>query len=167
MSRPTENLTFKGARIIFKNFSGERGRFNSDRSFSIVLTEEEATVLKEEGWNVKRLEPKEEGDDPLYHLPVKIKYPVNEKKRKPIVVLINSRGNKCTLDEETIHVLDFTHIESVEAIIRPFNYDFSGNKGTSAYVNVLYAKKAIDGAEELEEKYSDLPEDDDPLPWER
>ena len=167
MNRPTETLTFKGARIIFKNFSGERGKFNSDRSFSIVLTEEEAAVLKEEGWNVKRLEPKEEGDDPLYHLPVKIKYPVNEKKRKPIVVLINNSGKKCTMDEETIHELDYTHIEHVDSIVRPYNYDFSGNKGTAAYLNVLYATKAVDSSEELERKYADIPEDDESLPWER
>ena len=55
--------------IIWTNFEGRATKFNPNggkRTFALVLTEEVAAMLREEGWNVKTRDGRDEGDDPLY-----------------------------------------------------------------------------------------------------
>lgn len=153
MARPTNKITIENARLIFRDFSGERSKFSSDRTFGVVLEPEDAEQLSKDGWNVKRLEPREEGDDPLYFLSVKVIFG----RIPPTVVLLNGRARKTALTEETIGILDYVQIEKADMVIRPYNYDFAGKTGTKAYLNALYVTKAEDT---LEEKYADIPDDD-------
>src|SRR5689334_12528225 len=98
------NITIEGARLIWKNFSGAKGRYNAegDRNFSLVLDPDLADILEQDGWNVKRKPPREEGDDPLIHLPVVVGF---GKGRPPLIYLVNSKGRR-KLDEETVMLLD-------------------------------------------------------------
>lgn len=157
MNRPTSKITIENARLIFRDFSGERNRFSSDRTFGVVLEPDDAEKLANDGWNIKRLEPREEGDEPLFFMTVKVIFG----KVPPTVVLLNRRSKKTTLSEKTINILDYVQIEKADMVIRPYNYDFAGKSGTKAYLNALYVTKAEDI---LEEKYADIPEEED-VPW--
>ena len=108
---PRGILQIDDARIIFRNFRGEGSPYNreGDRNFALIIpTEEMADELVAEGWNVKKKDPREEGDDPFIFLPVKIKF--ND--RGPHVYLkTGDVSNK--LDEESVGCIDDIDIRSV------------------------------------------------------
>lgn len=154
--RVTSNFKKEDAIIIFKNFQGEKSKFNKegDRNFGVLLSDEEADVLAADGWNVKTLKPRP--DDPEQYeqpwLPVKVKFG----QIPPIAQLITDKG-KYSLDEETIGQLDWTRFKSCDVIIRPYNYEaFNGHDGgVSAYLKAIYVVKDED---EFERKYADIPD---------
>lgn len=158
MNRPTNKITIENARLIFRDFTGERNRYNSDRTFGVVLDPNFADKLEADGWNVKRLAPREEGDEPLCFISVKVVFG----KVPPKIVLINSNTRKQTLDENSVGILDWIQIENADLIIRPYNYEFGGKSGTKAYLSTLYVTKASDS---LEEKYADIPDEDEGMPF--
>ena len=155
----SENIKIEGARLIFKNFQGKATAYNDEgnRNFGVLLDEEIALCLKEDGWNVKYLRPRD--DDPERFeqpwLPVKVKF----NPYPPVVMLINSRGKK-RLDEETIEQLDWAIINNCDLIIRPYNYPSVAGRpsGISAYLKAIYVTISED---ELAEKYSDVPDLDE------
>lgn len=152
----TNNITIEDAQLIFRNFSGAKTDFNEEgnRNFGVLLDDELADQLAEDGWNVKHLRPRE--DDPEQHeqawLPIKVKFG----HIPPIIQMITSRG-RVKLDEDTVGQLDWTSIERADLIVRPYNYPgFHGRPaGVSAYVKCLYVTIYED---ELSRKYSDIPE---------
>lgn len=148
VSQPT--TTLEDVRIIFRNFSGAENRYNrkGDRNFSVVLTKELADQLAQLGYNVKTRPPREEGDEPLIHLAVKVKF--SENGRPPRVVLISSSGRR-NLDEDSIGILDWADIQTVDMIIRPFQWELNGDTGITAYLNAIYVTIRED---DLERKYS-------------
>lgn len=152
----TRNIKIEDARLIFKNFKGERSEYNDEgnRNFGVILNDELASELIEEGWHVKFLRPAP--DDPEEYrrpwLPVKVKFG----KIPPIIQLISSRG-KIALDEDTVGQLDWTPAIYIDLIIRPYNYPALKGRsaGVSAYLKAIYYTKDED---EFELKYSDVPD---------
>ena len=55
MSERIPNLVIENCRITFKNFSGKETKFNpaGRRNFAVVLDEDTAHKLSDDGWNVK------------------------------------------------------------------------------------------------------------------
>ena len=156
------NITIEGARIIFRDFSGEKNRFNNDKTFGVVLEPELAERLKEDGWPVRFLEPRNEDEIGLYFMSVKVMFG----KIPPQIVII-SGGKKQELNEDTVKVLDWASFENVDLKIRPFNYEFNGRTGVKAYLKCLWATIAED---DLEAKYRDIPyanegDPEEPLPF--
>ena len=160
------SITFENSRIIWKNFSGAPTQINRAggvRTFNLVLTQDEYEAMLADGWNVKRREPREEGDDPLYHLPVKVSYAG----RPPTVVLITSSG-RTALDEETIGILDSQLATNIDLIINPYHWDVNGTTGISAYLQTMYFTMEED---DLQRKYGlveaslPAPVDEMPAPW--
>lgn len=100
--------------LIWTNFVGAEGRFNAagERNFNIVLTPEDAHILQAEGMNVKYHEPREEGDDGLYTLRVKVNY---NSPHPPTITMRNNHG-MADLTEDSVMVLDTAEIE--EAFVR-------------------------------------------------
>lgn len=140
---PRGILQIDNARIIFRNFSGAASAFNreGDRNFSLLIDDQEiADALVEQGWNVKIKPPREEGDIPFMHLPVKIKFNA----RGPRVYLMTGdRRNE--LSEETISILDEVDILSVDMDIRPYDWEMaSGKTGRSAYLESIRVHQRID-----------------------
>lgn len=152
----TSNIRIEGARLIFKNFQGEKKQYNKegDRNFGVLLNDDLAEELERDGWNVKYRPPRE--DDPDQHaqawLPVKVKFDPYP----PVAVLINSRG-KMKLDEETIGQIDWSYIKNCDLIIRPYNYPAFNNNpgGVAAYLKAIYVTINED---EFVEKYADIPD---------
>lgn len=139
---PRGILQIDDARIIYRNFSGEGSKFNreGDRNFSIIIDSQElADELIKEGWNVKIREPREEGDDPFIHLPVKVKF--ND--RGPRVYLVTG-NRKNELDEESISILDNVDIISVDMDIRPYDWEVNGKTGRTAYLHSMRVVQEVD-----------------------
>lgn len=139
---PRDILQIDDARIIYRNFRGEGGKFNreGDRNFAVVIPKQElADELLNRGWNVKIKPPKDEEDSPFMYLPVKVKF--ND--RGPQVYLrTGDRVNR--LDEETISVLDDVDIRSVDLDIRPYDWDVNGKSGRTAYLQSIEVIQEID-----------------------
>jgi len=62
------------APIIFRNFAGKEGQFNreGDRNFSVILPKEIAEQMLADGWNVRYLEAREEGDEDTAYVSVAV-----------------------------------------------------------------------------------------------
>lgn len=139
---PRGILQINDARIIFKNFSGAPTKFNprgGERSFSLVIPDREiADRLLEEGWNVKIREPREEGEEPLIHLPIKVVF--ND--YGPNVHLIVN-NNRVRLDEESVDMLDDIVIGKVDLDVRPYDWEVNGNTGRSAYLQGIRVYQVI------------------------
>lgn len=146
------NITIENARLIFKNFKGEETQFNpkGHRNFSVVLDTEIAQSLQEDGWNVRFLKPKDEGDDPMPILQVSVRFD----NIPPKIVLITHKG-KTVIGEDEIGMLDWAEVEKFDLIIRPYNWEVSGKSGIKAYLKTLYVTLAED---DLESKYEDIPD---------
>lgn len=147
-----DTITIENARIAFRNFSGKEGQYNAkgNRNFCVLLENQHAIVLKDDGWNVKYLRPREEDDEPQAYLQVS----VNFGNVPPKIVLISSKG-KTVIDEDEVNILDWAEIENVDLIIRPYNWEVNGKTGVKAYLKSLYVTIAED---DLEKKYSDVPD---------
>lgn len=153
MARNDGTLLFEGARLVFRNFSGKEGMYNQegDRNFNVVIDPSEVQNLMDQGWNIKSLKPMEEGDDPLFYLPVSVGYKV----RPPKVTMITSR-NRTHLDEETVGMLDYAEFENVDLIVRPYDWTVNGKSGTKAYLDTMFVTISEN---ELERKYAHLEEE--------
>jgi len=151
--RRETTLKIEGTHIVFRpNFAGNAEQFNveGNRYFNVAVPPEEVDQLRDQGWNVKEWTGKEEGDEPVYFLKVKVSY----KFKPPRLVLITSRG-RVPLDEETCDMLDWTEFEFIDVILSASHYTMNGRSGISAYIKTGMFVVAED---ELEKKYSHLPE---------
>lgn len=150
------NVNLENATLIFKNFSGRVSEYNKEgsRSFGVLIDDDLAGRLENDGWRVKYLRPRE--DDPDDHrqawLPVKVKF----NNYPPSITLINSRGKK-RLDEDTVEQLDWSRFKKCDLVIRPYNYpEIAGRPaGVAAYLKAMYVTLDED---EFEMRYNDIPD---------
>ena len=157
VKKVNDKITIEGARIIFRNFSGEEGQYNpkGQRNFCVLLDPDLAEQLVADGWNVKYLKPREEGEEPQPYLQVKVMFG----KIPPHCILVTSK-NKKSLTEDQVGMLDWVEIKNVDLIIRPYNYELrDGTTGVKAYLKSIYVTLVED---ELELKYRDVPDADVP-----
>jgi hypothetical protein len=143
-------LAIDNARILFKNFTGKDDKFahEGDRSFSVLIDDEDlANQLKNEGWNIKQLTPRDPDEKPSYYIKVKISYKV----RAPKVWLLTNH-KRTLLDESTISTLQYARIENADVVISPWQWDINGKSGIAAYLDTLYVKIEDDP---FAEKYAD------------
>lgn len=162
MSRVTDNITIEGADIGFRNFSGKISQFNpmGHKNFCVFFDDIElAELLEKQGWNIKYLKPRDEGDEPRAYLPVRVNYA----KWPPKVVLRTSRG-QTFLDDNTIEMLDWAEFKNLDLTIRPSNWDVNGKFGVKAYLKSMYVTIIED---ELDLKYAaiDEPNTSRDNPW--
>jgi len=147
MTDDPRTFMVEDARLIFKNFSGREGLYNAKGSkvFSVILDPETAEEMLNDGWNVRYLKPQEEGDDPTPCISVAVRFDI----RPPRVVLITSTS-RTHLDEQSIEVLDWADIETVDLIARGSNWSNNGKSGIKAYLQSMFVTIAEDA---LERKY--------------
>lgn len=155
----TSNIKIEGAKLRFKNFQGKRTEFNDEgnRNFGVLLDDERARRLMDDGWPVKHLRARD--DDPEQYEQPWMSVKVRFRPYPPVVVLINSKGKK-RLNEDTIDQLDWSIIKNCDLIIRPYNYPATKGRpaGVSAYLKAIYVTIQED---ELAEKYANVPDLDD------
>lgn len=146
---PKGILEINDARIIFRNFRGVAGPYNDegDRSFHIIIPDmETANELLQDtnrfgvGWNVKIKQPREEGDTPFIHMPVKVKY---TDRSGPKIHLISGE-NEIEITEETVGMLDDIDIRSIDMDIRPFDGEARGQAFRAAYLQRMWIVQELD-----------------------
>lgn len=147
------NRTIEDARLIFRNFSGKEQKYNreGDRNFCVILDPRTAEDMEREGWNVKQLKAREEGDVGDYYVKVKITY--REGQREPAVTLLNGRGGRTLLHEDGIDILDWVDIKYVDLILNPWVWVNGDDTGVSAYLHRIFVTIQQD---ELEAKYDNI-----------
>ena len=131
-----KTLNIENAHIMFKNFSGKGSQFNreGDRNFCVRIDDPDlARSLRNEGWNIKQLRPRDEDEEGTYYLQVKVSFKVSP----PRVYMIAGK-KKTLLDEEAINSLDYAEIQSADVIITPYNWEINGKKGVKAYLKIAY-----------------------------
>lgn len=147
-----DNICIEGARLMFKNFSGRETQYNraGDRNVCVVIPDpEQAQRLSDDGWNIRILPPREEGDDTLYYLPVSISF-----KNFPPEVWFITRKKKTKADEEMVGTLDYAELRNVDLIIRPYCWEVGTKSGVKAYLKKGYFTIEED---EFASKYEDVP----------
>jgi len=148
MSEDRKTFMVENAQLIFKNFSGREGPYNKagERNFAVILEDEAAIQMLEDGWNVKYLEPREEEDTPKPYISVKVNFAV----RPPRVVMITS-GGRLHLNEASIETLDWADIETVDLICNASVWTVNGKSGVKAYLKSMYVTINED---DLDRKYA-------------
>lgn len=155
MPENDNTVLMENVKIIFRNFSGRETDYNQEgsRNFAVLLTEEMAVGLSQDGWNVKTTKEREldegeiTGGEP--YLPVAVGY----KGRPPQIVMVTSRG-RTNLGEDEVSLLDYADIKNVDLIVRPYDWALkTGKSGRKAYLKSIYVTIHED---DLELKYADV-----------
>lgn len=137
MTRNDKNLTLEDITIAFRNFKGKEDTYNreGDRNFAILLDEKRASDMLADGWNVKYLKAREEGDVPQAYIQVAVSY----KNQPPRIGMVTSRS-LTYLDESQLELLDWVDIETADVTLNPYRWEVNGKSGIKAYVKSLFVK---------------------------
>lgn len=156
------NRVFENAEIRFRNFAGRAGNFNPEgvRSFLLYLDPKKAEEMREEGWNVKQMKVREEGEVPQDYISVAVEY---DKGRPPRIVVItgNNRTEITENDTEVLMQLDYAEITNIDLVLNPYEWTVRENSGVKAYLKTAYITLYQD---ELDRKYAEDPTDQNPNP---
>lgn len=140
--------------IRFRNFAGKEGRYNKegDRNFCLLLHPDDADEMQKEGWNIRYLDPRDDGDEPTPYIQVKVGF--GGKGRPPKVVMVTKKG-KTQINEDTVNILDWADIEFADIALNPYHYNVNGKEGIKAYLKTMYVTIFED---EFEDQYYDVPD---------
>ena len=152
----SESKTFmvEDATIIFKNFEGKEDKYNraGDRNFSVILTTDVAKAMESDGWNIKYLRAREEGEEQTPYISVA----VNFKNRPPRIMLITSAA-RTLVTEDIVDTLDYADISMIDLIARGYEWDVNGKRGVKAYLQSMFVTIEEDA---LELKYSAMTDEE-------
>lgn len=134
MPKEQKSFMMEDAQIMYRNFKGAATKFNTagDRNFCAILTPDFAEQLASDGWSVKSTNVKEEGDEPIPYIQVKVKYTF-----KPPRIVMKSSKVTTPLSEDMVDILDVVDIKHVDLICNGSDWDVNGKQGVAAYLKTL------------------------------
>jgi hypothetical protein len=143
-----KTFMIEDAQIIFRNFSGKEGQYNreGDRNFCVVLDDKTAKQMIKDGWNIKYLAARDEGEIDTPYIQVAVKF----ENRPPRVVMITSTA-RTHLGEDAVEILDWADIKTADLIARGYEWTVNGKSGVKAYLQSLFVTIEEDA---LERKYA-------------
>ena len=158
-------VTIENARILpgpFKNFAGNGDQYNREgvRFFHVEIPEQLVAPMQADGWNIKFLDPREEGDSPTPILKVFVSF--NPNAAPPELYLVKHfddpeiQDKRTRLDESAVETLDYMPMANVDLILHPYKWEVNGNTGIKAYLNKMFVTVNTDS---LDAKYSDVPDE--------
>lgn len=159
MNKLPDRAKLKHFETTYRNFSGrDEGKYNraGNRHFSLILDDETAEKMKNDGWNVKI---REYNDGSRWcTLQVAIRYDID--KYRPVVMMVTPTHNgyfkRTPLNEDTIGTLDSARIAYCDVALNPRPWTNSrGETGIKAYLTTGYF---IIEKDEFEDDY---PEEDE------
>lgn len=137
-------LRLEDAKVIFRNFGGDKDKFHPGRrSFSVPISDPDtAQWIADNGWTVKT-KILEDGNV-FQRMEVRI-----GDKGDPYICL-KTGDRTVVLDRETVGMLDEIDIDHVNLIIAPSDWEFNGQTGRTAYLEeiVVYRRRRFFAEEE-------------------
>lgn len=157
MDKSREPITIRNAQLFKTNFSGkEIPPYNPEgrRNFCVFIDDIRiAEDMEKDGWNIRWLEPKNEGDERRAFVSVA----VNFSHIPPKIVLITSKG-QTRLGEEEVGMLDWAEKTNVDITINPRPWDDNGRRRIKAYLRTMKVSIYEDDLErEIDEMYENAP----------
>lgn len=158
------DVIIENAIIRSKNFAGVEKQYNSagNRNFCVLLDEDLAEALAEDGWNVKHFPPSPDSGVAQAYLQVRVYYGVS----KPIVgvVLIDDEGQPLMnekgkmmvryLEEGQLDTLDSLRFGHVDLTIRPYSWSIGNKTGVKAYLKNMFITPEIPDVNPVSRKYA-------------
>lgn len=139
----SKNIEIENARILFRDF-GANGKFaNGKRTFCVVIDDNWVPELEEEGYRIRKLEPNNPDDEPLYFMKVVVSYKISE----PQILLLTKNGrsyNRISLDESNVSQLDYAEIDNVDLVLTGSSWTWNNESGKTAYLRKAYVTVATD-----------------------
>lgn len=137
MSRNDKNIILEDVVIAFRNFEGKEDTYNraGDRNFAILLDEDRAAQMMNDGWNVKHLKPRDDDEFGQPYIQVAVSY----KARPPKIGMVTSKG-LTYLGEGEVEMLDWVDIETADVTLNPYEWAVNGKTGVKAYLQSLFLK---------------------------
>lgn len=126
----------------WRNFAGNPTQVkpnNTDRSFNIFLTDEEANLLRAEGYNVKtRVSENNPSEPALNYLEIFIKYDRRFPRFLPRVLQVRPNGAPILIPEDLLYQLDTYEIVRAKLKVRAYDWEYNRKHGRKAMLSKLY-----------------------------
>ena len=157
MDRNHEPIVIKDAQLFKTNFSGkEIPPYNpaGRRNFCVFIDDPKvAKDMERDGWNIRWLKPRNEGDEERAFVSVAVNY----SNRPPKIILITSRG-QTRLEEEEVNMLDWAEKTKVDLSINPRHWDDNGRHRIKAYLRTMKVWIYEDELEmDIDDRYENAP----------
>ena len=157
MDRNYEPITIRDAQLFKTNFSGkEIPPYNPEgrRNFCVFIDDIGiAEQMERDGWNIRWLEPRNEGDVRKAFVSVAVSFT----NRPPKILLYTSRG-ETQIKEDEVGMLDWAEKTKVDITINPRYWDDNGRQRIKAYLRTMQVWIYEDDLEkEIDERYKNAP----------
>ena len=136
-----ELITIENTKLILRNFAGKSDQYTPEgrRSFGVLIEQDMANELEEEGIPVRYLKPRHDEDVPIPWVKVK----VNLDRENPPKIFTAKRDkdgtiiDKTLLNAATVSILDYADIEEAGMQLSVYKWSMGGKVGKTLYLQTL------------------------------
>lgn len=136
----SKEIVIRDAQVMYMKLSNTPDAFGkTDRKFDVVLDEDLAESLTNDGWPVKIKNPKNPDYAPYKYMTCKMKFRDDSPNVRydPHVEVIDGR-TKTRMTAQTVGLLDSERIEKIDLVLSQYHWNNVNGSGISAYVRSMY-----------------------------